>query len=129
MASVNIDASQIRTLAADFESIPARATRNVARAVETVAKRGNTLAKGFARESSGRHGKLYPRAISAEGKGAEGLTWVYGPVSAMPQGGMSFEYGSRNQPPHLDLNRSADIIGPELSGKVGEAIDESFGGR
>jgi hypothetical protein len=29
----------------------------------------------------------------------------------MPQGGMSFEFGSRNQPPHLDLNRSADIIG------------------
>jgi hypothetical protein len=50
----------------------------------------------------------------------------YGPDIARPQGGMSFEYGSRNQPPHLDLARSADLIGPSTVGEVGRMVDRLF---
>ena len=125
---VNIDASEIRTLAVDFGNVPNRATRSVAHAVGVVAKRGTTLAKDFARESAGDHGKWYHKAITSERRDTLGLTWVYGPDSSMPQGGMSFEFGSRNQPPHLDLNRSADIIGPELAPKVMDAIEDALRG-
>lgn len=124
--SVHIDSRQIHVLADDFDKIPNRATHLVANAVERTAKDGNRIAKGFARSSAGRHGKLYPRAFSAESAGLLGLSWVYGPVSAMPQGGMSFEFGSRNQPPHLDLTKSADVIGPLLSKRIADAIGKSF---
>jgi hypothetical protein len=125
---INIDASDIRTLAVDLGNVPGRATRSVAHAVEVVAKRGTTLARDFARESAGHHGWHYPYAITSERRDTLGLTWVYGPDVSMPQGGMSFEFGSRNQPPHLDLNRSADIIGTELAPKVMDAIEDALRG-
>lgn len=126
---VNIDSSNIRDLAQDFSGIPNRATREVGREVERVAKDGNKLAQSFARSSAGEHGKHYPDAFTVESAGgAFGLSWKYGPEAGLPQGGMSFEYGSRNQPPHLDLNRSADIVGPTLGQRVGEAVDRLFSG-
>jgi hypothetical protein len=50
----------------------------------------------------------------------------YGPDAAMPQGGMSFEFGSRNQKPHLDLAKSADVIGPALAQEVRGLADQWF---
>ena len=123
--SVNIDSSNIRDLAVDFGRVPNRATKGVARAVESVAKHGNDVAAAFAKESAGDHGKWYHRAFEAEKAHPLGLTWVYGPNANKRQGGMSFEGGSRNQPPHLDLARSADLIGPELARKVGNAIEDA----
>lgn len=125
----NIDASNIRDLSSDLGRVPNRATRSVAHAVERTAKRGNSLAAAFARESAGAHGRHYHRAITAERAHPLGLAWVYGPDVAKRQGGMSFERGSRNQPPHLDLARSADIIGPELGQAVGDAVSDSLRGN
>lgn len=124
--SVHLDSSQIKVLAADFDHIPSRATRAVGKAVESTAKDGNRLAQGFATASSGSHGKWYPRDFTAESAGALGLTWAYGPVATRRQGGMSFEFGSRNQKPHLDLAKSADFAGPLLQKRVGDAIDGVF---
>lgn len=126
---VNIDASQIRELAADFDSVPNRATHAVARAVETSAKQGNDVAKAFADASAGEHGKWYHLAFTAESAGLLGLSWVYGPDANKRQGGMSFEFGSRNQPPHLDLNKSADLVGPLLQKRVGDAIEGVLDGN
>jgi hypothetical protein len=39
---------------------------------------------------------------------------------------MSFEGGSRNQPPHNDLAKSADIMGPKLELKVNLLPDRWF---
>lgn len=124
--SVHFDSSQIKVLAAELGRIPNRATRLVADVVQDTAKRGNTLAKTYARQSAGAHGKLYHRAFSAESSGLLGLTWVYGPDASMPQGGMSFERGSRNQPPHMDLARSADVIAPSFRRGVSRAIGRAF---
>ena len=120
---VNIDSSRIHLLAVDFGRVPNRATSQVADVVEDTAKRGNRTAAGFARVSAGAHGKHYHRAFEAESAGLLGLSWVYGPLVSSRQGGMSFERGSRNQPPHMDLARSADLIGPEFPQRVGDAIE------
>lgn len=59
-----------------------------------------------ARATSGEHGKHYPNSITSEVRlGAlTSVTVETGPESGRPQGGMGpgFEFGSRNQPPHLD---------------------------
>lgn len=116
--------STLGDLAADCRTIVAETKPRMARVVRDNIVMGNRIARRFATSSSGRHGKLYPRTFSAE---MTGLTsGEYGPDSAMPQGGMSFEYGSRNQPPHLDLARSADIIGPKFGDDVGKAVDGLF---
>lgn len=93
---------------------------------------GNVLAQDYARISAGQHGKLYPRAMSSEmhatftGFGVTIHSGEYGPDIAKPQGGMSFERGSRNQKPHLDLARSADRIAPSFQREVGHLADRWF---
>lgn len=122
---VHFDVSQVHDLADDFEATPSRASRTVGRTVGQVARRGNILAKRNARESSGKHGKHYPKAFEAERTGL--LSWEYGPLASRPQGGMAFETGSRNQPPHLDIARSADAIDSVLEHDVADALEGVFG--
>lgn len=112
-------------LARDLERIPATFTRKAITATVKTARRGNTLAKGFARDTAGAHGVHYPRAFTVE-KSGPGISWEYGPDDAHLQGEMSFEWGSRNQPAHLDLNRSADIIGPAYAKAIRDVLDEVF---
>ncbi|HET7689331.1 MAG TPA: hypothetical protein VFK41_03065 [Nocardioidaceae bacterium] len=118
---------RIDRLAAKYERAAAEAPAAFQRIVHDNAKDGRDIAKTFARESAGDHGKLYHRAITlgrAETSGFEpvfaspGLAWEFGPEADRPQGGMSFEWGSRNQKPHLDLNRAADVVGPEMGRDV-----------
>lgn len=118
---------RIDRLAATLEHAAVEAPMAFQRIVHDNAKDGRDVAKVFARESAGEHGKLYHRAITmgrAETSGFEpafaapGLAWEFGPEAAKKQGGMSFEWGSRKQKPHLDLNRAADIIGPEMGRDV-----------
>jgi hypothetical protein len=114
----------IDDLASDLAKIAVDSKATMARTLRQEAELGNELAKGFARKSAGKHGKHYPSAFSAESRGP--LSWEYGPDSSMPQGGMSFEFGSRNQPPHLDLARSADIIAARLGEAVLNDVDDLF---
>jgi hypothetical protein len=114
----------IDDLASDLRTIAVEAMPTMARTVAEEARLGNELAKGYARKSAGKHGKHYPNAFSAERRGL--LSWEYGPDSAMPQGGMSFEFGSRNQPPHLDLAKSADIIAARFGEAVLNDVDDLF---
>lgn len=113
--------SHLGDLEADMTRIATTARRDMVGVVREGIKVGNTLARDNAKRTAGSHGKLYPRAFSAEMKlyGALGLiAGEYGPDADKPQGGMSFERGSRNQPPHLDLAKSADVIGPSFYGEV-----------
>ena len=113
----------IGDLAADLAQIPPEFVRRGAKVVRSAAREGNKLAKANAKRTAGAHGKHYPKRFTAEALSA--LEWEYGP-SGRPQGEMSFEYGSRNQPPHLDLNKSADVIGPKFADDVGDMLDGLF---
>lgn len=131
MSSVRVTHS-IGDLASDLRTIAVEAKPTMARSLQEEARLGNELAKGFARKSAGKHGKHYPNAFSAEMRGivgfggSAGISGEYGPDIAKPQGGMSFEGGSRNQPPHLDLTRSADLIGPSFRQEVSRLPDRWF---
>lgn len=114
----------IGDLASDLRQMAVTAKPALARVVKSNAYEGARLARGFAKSSAGSHGKHYPNSIDAESRGP--LKWEYGPDSSMPQGGMSFEFGSRNQKPHLDLARSADIVGPQLLDDVDDVVGNLF---
>lgn len=89
---------------------------------------GTNIARANARPTARRHGRLYPKAITWEMHPAAGgeISGEYGPDISKPQGGMSFETGSRNQKPHLDLARSADIVGPAFGQSVRDEVDDQF---
>jgi len=127
--NVRVQHGGVTRLAADMAGIPPRAGKDMVRTVRRNVKAGNALAKANAKESAGRHGKHYPKSFTTEMTGlvAGGLiAGEYGPDASRQQGGMSFEFGSRNQKPHLDLARSADIIGPALAGEVRRLPDGWF---
>jgi hypothetical protein len=108
----------------NMRSIPRTAATGFAKAVRANALEGNRRAKRYAQASSGKHGKHYPRSFSAEAVGP--LSWEYGPDSSKPQGGMSFEMGSRNQPPHRDLAQSAAGLTAPLASDVRDVLDRLF---
>ena len=108
----------------DMRAVPVNFVRKGAGVVRSNARLGNGRAKAFAKESAGAHGKHYHKAFTAEALSA--LSWEYGPDAGQPQGGMSFEFGSRNQPPHLDLARSLDIQGPQFRKDVSALLDGLF---
>lgn len=121
----------IGDLARDLKRIPKRARRDMRQVVRQVAVVGNQVAKDNARRSSGKHGKHYPDSFKADGPvpslfGGAGFSAEYGPVASKKQGAMSFEHGSRNQPPHHDLAKSADLIGPTFAQEVRGRMDDWF---
>ncbi len=122
---------RIDRLADDYAAIPAKADAGFRKIVKDNADLGRDLAATLARESAGKHGKHYHRAITSEstsGLGLFGNTYSaeYGPDISKPQGGMSFEFGSRNQKPHLDLARSADKIAPSMAEDVRKLLTALF---
>lgn len=123
MASIRVEHT-IDDLESDLRKIAVTARGKMADIVKRDARTGNTIAKSRARESAGAHGKHYHKAFTAER--ITPLMWEYGPDAARPQGGMSFEFGSRNQPPHLDLNKSADLIGPQLAKDARDLLGDLF---
>jgi hypothetical protein len=122
----------IGDLARDLAQVPVKAAKECQGIVRDGAKAGAILARANAERTAGAHGKHYPKSITSEqrkpfmGFGASVFSAEYGPDAAKLQGGMSFEYGSRNQPPHLDLARSADVIGPSLGQEVRQMLDRLF---
>lgn len=108
----------------DMRALPVKASRETAKIVRDNAKLGNRKAKALAKESAGKHGKHYHKAFTAEA--IDPFTWEYGPDESMPQGDMSFEYGSVKQSPHLDLNKSADLIEFQLHVDVRDMLKGLF---
>ena len=79
-----------------------------------------------ARETSGTHGRLYPNSIVVHPRLSTGVVFDIGPDPRLPQGGMSFEFGSSKQPPHLDGQRAMDEVQPRLEKRVSDAVNGIF---
>lgn len=119
-------ASEVFGLAREFDV----AAGEIPRALyDTFKAEGEHFAEDWAdiaRGTAGEHGKHYPDSITSEPKFA--LTHIEveaGPETALPQGGMGpgFEFGSMNQPPHLD---GLSAMGPAES-RLEKAADSTIG--
>lgn len=132
MAGVRVHHS-IGRLAADMADIPPRAAKDMRETVRDGIRVGNSLAKDFARDTSGRHAKKYPGTFTSSMNrtlvfgGVNVFSGEYGP-QARGQGLLApiLENGSRNSPPHFNLARSADMIGPAFAGEVRRLPDRWF---
>lgn len=114
----------LRDFEGDQRDVAVKATRDMRDVVADNLRAGNDLARSSARRTAGAHGKHYHRAFDWE---MTGLTQgEYGPDANMPQGGMSFERGSRNQPPHLDLAKSADAVRLRFAADAARLPDRWF---
>lgn len=121
--------STLRWLEGDLRDLAKRSDRDLRDVVREGIRQGNRVAKDSAKRTAGAHGKHYHRAFTEEMHPSAGMgtySGEYGPDESKPQGGMSFERGSRNQPPHLDLAKSADAIGPAFAKKVSALPDRWF---
>lgn len=122
----------IGDLARDLSRVPPELYRKGTRVVAKNARDGGMTARRIAKWTAGAHGKHYPKAITWDrgraflGFGGGQMVAEYGPDSSRPQGGMSFEDGSRNQPPHNDLAQSRDLIRPAFHRDVDHLIDDLF---
>ena len=118
------DASEILALAVGLQQAGVRAGAAIREPVLTAGEMIATVWRTGARMSSGAHGIHYPDAISAEPVfDLGGVAVDIGPESGKPQGGMSFEHGSRNQPPHLDGLKALTAGGPFAERMIGDAVE------
>lgn len=104
-------ADEVFDLARDFTE----SGRKVGSAVfDAFREGGDAFARDWqhnARSTSGAHGVHYPDSITSESRLALGVEIETGPESGRKQGrmGRGFEFGSVNQPPHLDGARALPI--------------------
>ena len=108
----------------DLRKIATTTQARLSNVVRSNTEQGNRFAASLARKTAGAHGVHYPKSFMAEMVAP--LVGEYGPDASMRQGGMSFEFGSRNQPPHLDLAKSADKQGVEFGRDVAKVADRLF---
>lgn len=126
MTVFNGDASEVFALAAELTAV---GPKSVPAMRGVMQEAGDALAKDWAANAaatSGEHGKHYPGSIDAELRAGFGSISVEaGPNAGKPQGSMGrgFEFGSMNQPPHLDGIRALDGI----QGRAERMVDAAMG--
>jgi hypothetical protein len=116
-----LDASELLAISEYIEDGARRAAEGAYPLVKEHALKLQERWRDNARETSGRHGKHYPRSITAEQIYAlDAAVWEVGPDRAYKQGSMGagFEYGGPNQPPHLDGARATVATEPEFNAAV-----------
>lgn len=105
------DASEFARLGNDFARVGAKVVPAMSATMQVA---GEAFARNWAanaRQTSGAHGKHYPNSIDSEmAFDSGGVSVDVGPNSSKLQGSMGrgFEFGSQNQPPHLDGLRALD---------------------
>lgn len=118
----------IGDLARDVEEIAIGTRPAMAGVIRDGLKVGTALARTYAKESAGPHGKNYYKRISSSMNRGGGLfgntiSGEYGP-SGTPKTdfvGVGFRNGH-----NTDLPRSADVVGPSLLRSVDDAVGELF---
>ena len=115
---ISWDLADLSGLVADFDAAPGKVARAARDVVEQTAIELRDEWRANARVTAGAHGKHYPRAIDYRMGGFASIYADVEPNEAKPQGGMSFEFGSINQPPHLDGQRALDTIAPRFMRRI-----------
>lgn len=122
-------ADEINELARDLGEAPRQAVAGLRAAFLEAGEGFRDDWKQNATETAGKHGRHYPNAITTGLKFAGlGIAVETGPESGRQQGGMGpgFEFGSENQPPHLDGLRAMPAAERILGRLADEAIAEAL---
>lgn len=118
MSGLSFEVGGLVNLAADIDKgalTLAKAARDM---VEETAIDLRDEWRANATETAGRHGKHYPASINYRMRGLTSIGADIEPDESMKQGAMSFEFGSMNQPPHLDGQRALDAVAPRFARRV-----------
>lgn len=118
----------IDDLGDDLRAIAKRVRPEMRGVVRDGVRVGTMLAKQYAREKAGPHGKRYYKRINGQmnpGLGLFGntISGEYGPTG-VPKSefvGVGFRSGT-----NTDLARTTDVVGPAFSKSVRDQIDEWF---
>jgi hypothetical protein len=118
-------ADEIRRLAADLSAAGPKMVGPMRKVWQEIGDRTAKEWADIARTTSGVHGKHYPNSIDAELTFSTNLSVEIGPNSAKKQGSMGrgFEFGSVNQPPHLDGLKAVDKMTPAVEVVARSVID------
>lgn len=116
------DAHELSALAVDLGRVGTKAPATL---IPVFVEAGDRLVKTWAenaRLTAGEHGRHYPDSIDMDLAISTDIVVEVGPNPSKPQGGMSFEEGSVNQPPHLDGQRAADREIPLIDKRIDVAL-------
>lgn len=118
------DASELYALSRDLGRIGAKSAPAMVAVFKEAGKDIETTWKRNAKATAGVHGKRYPDSITTDMRLSTNIEIEIevGPDPSRPQGGMSFENGSVNQPPHLDGQRAADEAVPRIDRRIDAAL-------
>lgn len=119
---IRFDAGDLAALGVELPRMGVKATSAMVDVFVESGKQLEATWRANATETAGRHGKHYPKSITTDLLLATNIVVEVGPDPNLPQGGMSFEYGSRNQPPHLDGQRAADAEIPKIDKRIDSAL-------
>ena len=125
MADGDLDGTELLALAAYFDGAAKDVAAKTYPVVKQHAQELRDQWQKNAKETARRHGKHYPKSITAEQMPVtDEILWEVGPERMRKQGdmGAGFEYGSRNQPPHLDGARAAIQQEPKFIASLDEII-------
>lgn len=118
---MKVDTSQLDQLVQQLEHVGDDLPDGARQVVQRGALNIKTDWRQMAKVSAGKHGKLYPYSITYDTEETRTrVTAEIGPERDRPQGGMAFETGSVNQPPHPDGQRAADREEPRFAKAVEE---------
>lgn len=124
---ITFDSHELAALSVDIGKVGRTSTKAMIEGLEEGAESLSNAWAFNARATSGVHGKHYPNSIDWEMQLSTDIVFEVGPNPAKPQGRMSFENGSVNQPPHLDGQRAADYEIPQIERKVNRRLDAILG--
>lgn len=113
--SITIE-SNANEIIADIGRMTREVTNRMASVIESSAVDMRDEWRANARVTAGKHGKHYPNSIQYRMTGA--FEAIIAPDESQTQGAMSFEFGSRNQPPHLDGQRALDYLAPLITRRI-----------
>ena len=120
-----MSASEFFDLALDFGKAPAKVASALFDAYKGAGEGFRDDWQANARATSGAHGVHYPDSITTEMRFAGlGIEVETGPETALKQGrmGRGFEFGSVNQPPHLDGLQAIPLAEARLTRLTDAAI-------
>lgn len=129
MSILRGDASEIYKLAADLSGVGAKSIPALRAGMAEAGKTVERAWRNNAIQTSGEHGKHYPDSIDSELVfNLSGVSVDIGPNAAKKQGSMGagFEFGSMNQPPHLDGARALSDNEAQVERVIANTLDPLF---